>query len=87
MNDSESVVTIGLARLTAPGSRRAFLRLASALGGAVALASCGDDDDDVTGPGDGIALDFAQPVEVLKYAFALQTLEADFHTRVAARRS
>ena len=91
MPDHETALALGLRRLTSEGSRRVFLRLAGMLGGAVAVTSlvgCGDDDDDGTGPsGGGIALDFARPVDVLKYAFALEALEADFYTRVVANAS
>jgi hypothetical protein len=67
------------------------MRLAGLLGGGVLLAACSDGDDDcnenVTAPncvGAGLTLNFAQPVGVLTYAFALEALEADFYTRVAA---
>ena len=88
MPDHETALALGFQRLTSEGSRREFLRLAGMLGGAVAMTSlvgCGDDDDDGLGPdGGAIALDFTQPVDVLKYAFALEALEADFYTRVVA---
>jgi len=89
MAEHEVALAEGFARLKSEGSRREFLRLAGALGGALAFASmaaCSSDDDNSgTGPTGGtLALDFAQPLDVLKYAFALEALEADFYTKVVA---
>ena len=90
MAETEKVLAQAMGRLTSEGSRREFLRLAGLTGGALAalaITGCGDDDDDPTGTGNGngtITLNFSQPVDVLKYAFALEALEADFYTRVAS---
>ncbi len=84
----KDVLAGALGRLRTEGSRREFLRLAGSFGGALALtgslAACGDDKKDSTGPSGGITLNFAQPLDVLKYAFALESLEADFYTKVVA---
>ena len=78
--------TIGatLQRLPSEGSRREFLRLAGMLGAMTALAACSDDDGilDPGGSGASLTLNFAQPIDVLRYAYALEALEADFYTRV-----
>lgn len=96
MADHEKVLSQTLARLTTEGSRREFLRLAGLTGGvfaAMAVAGCDDDDDDPdctanpTAPNCGagaVTLNFSQPLDVLKYAFALEALEADFYTKVVA---
>ena len=95
MADQERILSQAFGRLTTEGSRREFLRLAGLLGGAVAavaVTGCGSDDDDpdcttdptAAGCNGAIALDFAQPVSVLTYAFALEALEADFYTKVVA---
>ena len=82
--EREQILTQAVGRLESQGSRREFMRLAGLLGGALALAACGNDDNS-TGPGTkSLALNFAQPLDVLKYAFALEALEADFYTKVAA---
>ena len=82
--EREHILAQAVGRLESQGSRREFMRLAGMLGGALALAACGDDDN-ATGPStSGVALNFAQPLDVLKYAFALEALEADFYTKVAA---
>lgn len=86
MSKVERVLTGALARVPAGASRREFLRLAGLLGGAVAFAAC-DDGDEITGGGETggpVTLNFAQPLDVLRYAFALEALEADFYTRVVA---
>ena len=84
--EREQILTQAIGRLESQGSRREFMRLAGLLGGALALAAC--DDDNTTGPTRaGVTLNFAQPVDVLKYAFALEALEADFYTKVAANPS
>jgi hypothetical protein len=87
MAGTEKVLAQALGRLTTEGSRREFLRLAGLTGGALAtmaLVGCGDDDEPTgTGANGTIRLDFSQPVDVLKYAFALEALKADFYTRVA----
>ena len=81
--EREQILTQAIGRLESQGSRREFMRLAGLLGGALALAACGG--DDTTNPtNSGVALNFAQPIDVLKYAFALEALEADFYTKVAA---
>jgi Ferritin-like domain len=81
--EREQILTQAIGRLESPGSRREFMRLAGLLGGALALAACGD--DDTTSPlNSGVALNFSQPLDVLKYAYALEALEADFYTKVAA---
>lgn len=81
--EREQILTQAIGRLESQGSRREFMRLAGMLGGVLALAACGDDDG--TGPSStGLTLNFAQPLDVLKYAFALEALEADFYTKVAA---
>ena len=86
MAETEKVLAQALGRLTTEGSRREFLRLAGLTGGALAAMSivgCGDDDEPTGNGGNGtITLNFSQPVDVLKYAFALEALEADFYTRV-----
>ena len=82
--EREQILTQAVGRLESQGSRREFMRLAGMLGGALALAACGGDDN-ATGPNTtGVTLNFAQPIDVLKYAFALEALEADFYTKVAA---
>lgn len=82
--EREQILTQAVGRLQSEGSRREFMRLAGLLGGALALAACSSDDN-ATGPDSGsLTLNFAQPVDVLKYAFALEALEADFYTKVAA---
>lgn len=82
--EREQILTQAVGRLQSEGSRREFMRLAGLLGGALALAACGNDSN-ATGPSSGaLTLNFAQPIDVLKYAFALEALEADFYTKVAA---
>ncbi len=90
MADYGTALEQAFGRLKSEGSRREFMRLAGMLGGGLALAACSDGDDDcnenVTAPNcvaAGLTLNFAQPVSVLTYAFALEALEADFYTRVA----
>ena len=86
MANVDGVLRAAAARLPHEGSRREFLRLAGALGGMVALAACDDDDELTGGAGGGgtLVLNFAQPIDVLRYAYALEALEADFYTRVVA---
>lgn len=85
--EREQILTQAVGRLHSEGSRREFMRLAGLLGGALVLANCGDDDNG-TGPGNqNVTLNFAQAIDVLKYAFALEALEADFYTKVVANGS
>ena len=81
--EREQILTQAVGRLQSEGSRREFMRLAGLLGGALALAACGSDDNG-TNPNPNVTLNFAQPLDVLKYAFALEALEADFYTKVVA---
>ena len=86
MANVDGVFGATLARMPAGASRREFLRLAGALGSLVALGAC-DDNNDVIGGGTiggGVMLNFSQPVDVLRYAYALEALEADFYTRVVS---
>ena len=82
--EHEQILTQAVGRLQSEGSRREFMRLAGLLGGAVALAACGKDNNPTAPRNPNVMLDFTKPVDVLKYAFALETLEADFYTKVAA---
>jgi hypothetical protein len=82
--EREQILTQAVGRLQTEGSRREFMRLAGLLGGALALAACGNDDNPTQPSNVNLALNFAQPLDVLKYAFALEALEADFYTKVAA---
>ena len=82
--EREQILAQAIGRLESQGSRREFMRLAGMLGGALALAACGDDDNGTGPSNNGVTLNFAQPIDVLKYAFALEALEADFYTKVAA---
>ena len=80
------------AQLWEKSTRRDFMRLMG-IGGAVVLlpsvlTSC---DDDPTGPqstagtGQTVTIDFSKgDIAVLQFAYALEQLEADFYTRVAA---
>jgi hypothetical protein len=58
-------------------SRRKFLGVAGASASALAIASCGKDNDDGVNLGSG-------DVGILNYAYALEQLEAAFYTRVIA---
>ncbi len=92
MSDRNGPLVISsTAQLWEPGTRRSFLRLMGIGGAAVFLPSmltaCGDDDDDIMGPGTGstVTIDFSKgDVAVLQFAYALEQLEADFYTRVAS---
>ncbi len=76
-------------------TRRDFMRMMG-IGGAVVLlpsvlTNCSSDDNSVTGPtgtpgsGQTVTIDFAKgDIAVLQFAYALEQLEADFYTRVAA---
>jgi hypothetical protein len=85
--EREQILTQAVGRLQSEGSRREFMRLAGMLGGALALAACGDDDNPTQPINGNLTLNFGQPVDVLKYAFALEALEADFYTKVVANGS
>ena len=93
MNEMERAGADGesfLGRLAnARADRRRFLRASgAATAGLVLLTACGDDDDDVTGPGNGgngpgsVTINFANDVGVLNYAYALEQLEAAFYIAV-----
>lgn len=85
--EREQILTQAMGGLQSEGSRREFMRLAGLLGGALALSACGSDNNPTQPSGGALTLNFAQPVDVLKYAFALEALEADFYTKVAANGS
>ena len=90
-NRNKSVVVTQTSQLWEKATRRDFMRLMG-IGGAIVLApsilaSCSDDSDDMTGPGSGstVTIDFSKgDIAVLQFAYALEQLEADFYTRVAA---
>ena len=88
-NRNESVVVSRTAQMWEKATRRDFMRLMG-IGGAIVLAPsllAGCSDDDPTGPGSGstVTIDFSKgDVAVLQFAYALEQLEADFYTRVAA---
>lgn len=74
-------------------ARRDFLRAAGLGGAALALAACGtgaESRPEPTGPlaavtnANGVTLDFANEVDVLNYAYALEQLEAAFYARVTS---
>ncbi|MEO7367370.1 MAG: ferritin-like domain-containing protein [Gemmatimonadaceae bacterium] len=80
------------AQLWDRSTRRDFMRLMG-IGGAVVfmpsiLTSCNSGNSgDLTGPGTGstVTIDFSKgDVAVLQFAYALEQLEADFYTKVAA---
>ncbi len=90
---TKSITVSSTAQLWEKSSRRDFMRLMG-IGGAVVLlpsilASC-DNGTDTTGPttpgsGSTVTIDFSKgDVAVLQFAYALEQLEADFYTRVAA---
>lgn len=94
MAKNEKMMTVSsTAQLWERSTRRDFMRLMG-IGGAVVfmpsiLTSCSDDNNSggVTGPGTGstVTIDFAKgDVAVLQFAYALEQLEADFYTKVAA---
>lgn len=74
--------------------RRAFLRRAGLAGAAIALAGCGTSGKDVmapsspsgavVGPDGSITLNFANELDVLNYAYALEQLEAAFYVTVVS---
>jgi len=77
--------------------RRSFLRRAGFAGAAIALAGCGASGKDilgcdgasgaVVGPDGSITLNFANELDVLNYAYALEQLEAAFYVTVVANAS
>lgn len=79
------------AQLWEQSTRRDFMRLMG-IGGAVVLlpsilTSCNDDPTGPDGGGTGstVTIDFSKgDIAVLQFAYALEQLEADFYTRVAA---
>lgn len=85
--EGEQILLQAVGRLQSEGSRREFMRLAGMLGGALALAACGDDDNPTQPTNGNLTLNFGQPLDVLKYAYALEALEADFYTKVVANGS
>lgn len=87
---SERKVVIGSAEeLGSLNSRRSFLKMLG-VGGSIVLlpavfTACDDDDDDgLTGVGDGVTLDFSSDFGVLNYAYALEQLEAAFYIQVVS---
>ena len=77
--------------------RRSFLRRAGLAGAAIALAGCGASGKDilgvdgasgaVVGPDGSITLNFANELDVLNYAYALEQLEAAFYVTAVANAS
>lgn len=92
MGEKKILVISSAERLLEGKTRREFLKLVGLSGAVVllpsVLASCGDDNNDVTGPGGSgapLVIDFAKgDVAVLQFAYALEQLEADFYTKVVA---
>ncbi len=93
-HDGGKSVTIGsIGELNAFTSRRGFMRLMG-LGGALVLlpsivTACDDNNDGiglgVPNSGATVTIDFAKgDTAVLQFAYALEQLEADFYTQVAA---
>ncbi len=85
--EREQILTQAVGRLQSEGSRREFMRLAGLLGGALALSACGKDNNPTSPINKNVTLNFAMPLDVLKYAFALEALEADFYTKVVGNGS
>ena len=85
--EREQILAQAVGRLQSEGSRREFMRLAGLLGGAIALSACGKDNNPTSPINKNVTLNFAMPLDVLKYAFALEALEADFYTKVVANGS
>ena len=92
MREKRTMVISSAEQLLESKTRRNFLKLVGLSGAVVflpsVLASCGDDNDNITGPGGSgspLVIDFAKgDVAVLQFAYALEQLEADFYTKVVA---